>query len=101
MSPSPDDPNLWAIEITLIDGEVKFRADNDWSSDWGTPNLPRNLAKEDLSTLPFSFAGDVAEVFPDGTAEFKGRNIPVKAGRYRVTFNSQTFAYSFERLPDS
>lgn len=71
-----NDPNVWTLEITL--------AHDDWSSDWGAPNAPQN----------------VASVFPQGVAAFKGLNIPVEAGQYRVTFNSQTFAYSFERLPD-
>lgn len=100
MQQSPDDHNVWSLEITLADGEVKFRADDDWSSDWGAPNQPQNVANNLLGIYPFTFAGDVAKVFPRGVAEFKGLNIPVEAGHYRVTFNSQTFAYSFERLPD-
>lgn len=100
MQVSPDDPNLWAAEISLVNGEIKFRADDDWSSDWGTPALPQNTSSEAMAASPFSYSGDLATAFPRGQAEFKGLNIPVEAGHYRVTFNTQTFDYAFERLDD-
>ena len=96
MRPSRDDPNSWSVEVSLIDGEIKFRADDDWSTDWGAP-ITLGVSDEN----PFTFVGDLATVFPHGIAEFKGLNIPVDAGRYRVTFNSQSFNYSFERIDDA
>lgn len=100
MRVSPGNPNLWTVDITLTDGEVKFRADDDWSSDWGTPALPQNISSEAMAVSPFSYSGDLSTVFPRGHAEFKGLNIPVEAGRYRVTFNTQTFEYAFERFEE-
>ena len=59
------------VVIGLTDGEVKFRANDDWPLNWG--------------------AGD----FPDGTGTPNGDNIPVTAGIYLVSFNVGTGAYSF------
>lgn len=65
------DPAIWTINITLTDGESKFRANDDWAYNWG--------------------AGD----FPSGTATSGGANIPTTAGTYDVTFNVWTGEYSF------
>ncbi len=65
------DSSLWQLRIELTDGELKFRADNDWAVNWG--------------------AGD----FPTGTAVRDGANIPVTAGEYLITFNSFTGFYNF------
>lgn len=69
---SPSDSSQWTLRMELLDGEAKFRADNDWAVNWGS--------------------GD----FPSGTAEMPGANIPVTAGDYVINFNSFTGAYSFE-----
>jgi hypothetical protein len=86
-----NDPNLWRLRAKLTDGQVKFRADNNWSSNWGAPNRAEN-GDVDL----YEFEGDPSSVFPSGKAEFGGVNIPVEAGTYDVAFNSQSFEYSFE-----
>jgi hypothetical protein len=65
------DPNLWKANITLVDGEAKFRANNAWAISWG-------------DTL-----------FPSGVGILSGPNIPVTAGDYQVTFNTATFEYNF------
>ncbi len=65
------DPNLWKANITLLDGEAKFRANNAWAISWG-------------DTL-----------FPSGVGILSGPNIPVTAGDYQVTFNTATFEYNF------
>jgi len=68
------DPYLWTIaDFDLEDGqEVKFRADNAWDDDWGSP------------------------AFPSGTAAYKGDNILVtQTGTFDITFNTCTGAYSF------
>lgn len=61
------------IIMTLVDGEVKFRADDAWDVNWG----------------------DAA--FPSGTGTQGGPNIPVPAGVWKVTFDAGTGAYNFER----
>lgn len=66
------DPTIWTLAIELTDGEAKFRADNDWTVNWGGPE------------------------FPIGVATQGGANIPVEAGQYNVTFNSLSGEYSFE-----
>ncbi|MBC7773879.1 MAG: SusF/SusE family outer membrane protein [Phycisphaerae bacterium] len=68
------DPNLWKGTITLTDGEAKFRANDAWAISWG-------------DTL-----------FPSGIGILNGPNIPVVAGKYVVTFNTQTYAYNFAPL---
>jgi hypothetical protein len=62
----------FSLNIELIDGEAKFRANNTWDSNWG------------------------ASAFPTGIGTLDGPNIPVTAGKYDVTFNPETGAYSFE-----
>ena len=68
------DSALWVVRLTLTDGEAKFRAEDDWTVNWG--------------------AGD----FPSGIATQDGANIPVVAGEYKVTFHSITGAYNFELI---
>lgn len=67
-------PHVWVLkEITLVAGEVKFRADNDWTDDWGVGADPQ---------LPFS------------KGAYKGGNIAIeKAGTYFVQFNDLTGHY--------
>lgn len=66
-----ENPNLWSLEVTLLDGEVKFRADDDWGVNWGATDFPIGVGVQD------------------------GDNIPVLAGEYTVTFNSASGEYSF------
>lgn len=66
-------PTQWTITVYLIGGKsVKFRADDDWTNNWG----------------------DTA--FPSGTGTSNGPNIPVaNSGYYKVDLNVGTGAYSF------
>jgi len=66
------DSAIWRLRIILTDGELKFRAEDDWAVNWGS--------------------GD----FPTGTATLDGANIPIGAGDYKITFNTVTGEYSFE-----
>jgi hypothetical protein len=63
--------HIWKAEVTLTDGEAKFRAENDWAANWG------------------------AKTYPSGYATGGGSNIPVKAGTYFVCFNDATGEYAF------
>lgn len=74
MQRDANDRSVWRARLILKDGEAKFRADNEWTFNWG--------------------AGD----FPSGTATQDGANIPVPAGEYKITFNSTTGEYNFEKL---
>lgn len=61
---------VYTIEDLEINGEVKFRQDNDWAVNWGGTGLT-------------------------GVAVFNlQKNISVPAGVYNVTFNIQTLEYS-------
>lgn len=62
----------WTVQITLIDGPVKFRADGAWTINWGSADFPSGIGVQD------------------------GNNIPVFAGDYTVTFNSTTGEYFFD-----
>ncbi len=93
MTRDREDPNIWRLRVDLTDGEVKFRADDNWSTNWGTPGLAENPTPGG-----FEFSGDASAVFPRGIGEFAGLNIPVEAGTYDVTFNSQSFDYYFEKI---
>jgi len=94
MQQDADDPNVWRLRVRLTEGQLKFRADGNFASNWGAPAHPENRA----APVGFEFGGDVSTVFPRGVGAFNGLNIPVRAGTYDVTFNSQSFEYSFERV---
>jgi hypothetical protein len=81
-NPGPVDSNQmsttdgvnWTIEnLTLTSGSAKFRGNNSWD-------------------LPYNWG---ATTFPTGTGIVDGAGITTSAGTYNVTFNSDTFAYSF------
>jgi len=74
MTQDANDKSIWRLRVELVDGEAKFRADNDWAINWGS--------------------GD----FPTGVGEQDGANIPVVAGDYKITFNSITGEYVFEAV---
>ena len=64
----------WQITMDLVDGQVKFRAENNWMFDWG-----KGL-------------NDPAELI------FKGDNIVVKEGRYLITIDMEDRTYDFKKL---
>lgn len=68
---NPSNPYKWSATVTLVDGEAKFRADNDWGVNWGEAT------------------------FPTGVGTSGGPNIPVAAGTYFISFNTATGEYSF------
>lgn len=70
LTPDSSDPHVWTGTVTLTDGEVKFRADDDWANNWG------------------------ANTYPSGWAVGGGDNIPVTAGTYAVWFNDATGFYA-------
>lgn len=72
MAPNPAVVGEVTLTADLLNGEAKFRANDDWKFNWG------------------------AKGFPSGTATPGGDNIPVSAGRYTITFNVNTGAYSFQ-----
>ncbi len=76
MVQDPDSSNLWTLNITLVAGEAKFRANDAWDINWGDTN------------------------FPWGVGVQNGPNIPIIGGIYEVTFNSNTGAYYFSIASD-
>lgn len=75
MVKDPDDPHSWKLDkITLKEGELKFRANDSWTVNWG------------------------GNSFPGGTADLNGANIKIPAGEYSVTFNDVTREYFFKNL---
>lgn len=69
-----DDPNMWSLFVQMTDGEAKFRADDDWVTNWGSAD------------------------FPSGTGTQDGDNIAVTAGYYRIDFNSESGDYLFTEV---
>lgn len=63
----------WRTVVTLNDGEVKFRFNNDWGLNYGDSGA-------------------------DGSLESGGDNIAISAGNYLVVFNPITLTYSFEEM---
>lgn len=70
-----NDGVTYTLVYTLEEGEAKFRKNDDWTINWG------------------------AGTFPSGTGIQAGDNIPVTAGKYLITFNATTGAYSFDDVP--
>ena len=66
-------PGLYQGFYQLVDGEMKFRQNNDWG---------------------FNYGGNA-----DGTIEEGGANIPIAAGLYRVTFDLNNMTYMLEQDP--
>ena len=61
----------WKAAVTLVDGEIKFRLNNDWAVNYGDTGA-------------------------DGTLEANGDNIAVTAGHYIITFDPDNLTYSIE-----
>lgn len=69
---NPANPYKWSKKLTLVNGEAKFRANNDWGTNWG--DAP----------------------FPAGVGAQNGSNIKnVTSGTYQISFNSLTGEYTF------
>ena len=70
---NPSNPYNWSGKVTLIGpGKfVKFRANDDWGTNWGKASFPSDVGVQN------------------------GDNIPATAGTYQITFNSATGEYSF------
>lgn len=70
MTPLASDPHIWyANNVALANGELKFRADNAWTVNWG---------------------GDTEY---SGTGTQGGPNVPVTGTTYNVWFNDLTGQY--------
>ena len=72
-----ENPALWNGNLTLANGEVKFRADDYWATYWGAVD------------------------FPTGTGTQDGRSIPITAGTYSATINTATGEYTFSLLSNT
>lgn len=68
---STSTPNVLVAYVKLLDGEIKFRQNNDWTVNVGDDGA-------------------------NGTTELNGANIAVTAGTYKVTFNPVANTYTKE-----
>jgi len=69
---SPTNVHQWVATLKMTAADCKFRANNDWTVNWGAP------------------------AFPTGTGTQNGANITVTTpGLYKVTFDDQTGIYAF------
>ena len=75
---STDLGNNFSVDYTLLTGEVKFRKNKAWTTNWGGP-------KTDSSGTGFS-----------GIGTQDGKNIGVPAGSYRISFKPSNGAFSFK-----
>ncbi len=65
------DPDVIVAYVTLRSGDIKFRLNNSWTTNYGDDGA-------------------------DGTLEANGANIPVTAGTYKITVNTNTLTYTIE-----
>jgi hypothetical protein len=63
----------WTTVVTLVEGEVKFRFNNDWGLNYGDTGA-------------------------DGSLEVGGDNIAVDGGHYLVTFDLNNLEYTLEKV---
>ncbi len=63
--------NVFVAYVTLGDGQIKFRENNDWALNYGDTGV-------------------------DGTLEEGGENIDITAGTYKITINLNDLTYSIE-----
>ncbi|MCS6974362.1 MAG: SusF/SusE family outer membrane protein [Cyclobacteriaceae bacterium] len=68
---NPANPYRYSRVFTLVAGDLKFRADDSWTVNWGASSFPGGIGVQD------------------------GANIPAQAGTYFITFNSLTGEYYF------
>lgn len=67
-------PDVYVAEVvTMLDGEIKFRVNEDWGTNFGDTGA-------------------------DGTLDDGGDNIVVTAGLYRVTFNTSDNSYALNKI---
>ena len=71
---TPLSNDVWVAEVVaLIDGEIKFRVNDAWDSDFGDSGA-------------------------DGTLDAGGDNIAVTAGNYRIKLNIMDNTYQLNQL---
>lgn len=68
-----DQANTIVAYVTLKDGEVKIRSNNKWDLNYGDDGA-------------------------NGSLEVNGANIAVKAGTYKITFNTAALSYTIEKF---
>ena len=68
-----DQPNVFVSYVTLLDGEIKFRENNEWTNNFGDNGA-------------------------DGTLDAGGSNIATTAGNYKVVLNLNTNTYTIEQF---
>ena len=85
----------WRMEVTLKDGMAKIIANNNYGTSWGVDYAWDKLVP--LSNYTH-YQGDPDKVFPTGIGQQDGQNIPVKAGRYLVRFNTHSLEYEFNLI---
>jgi len=74
---TPLSNNIWVAEIVpLIDGEIKFRYNEDW-------NHP---------------LGDFGDSSADGTLDAGGTNIAVTTGNYRIVLDLASSTYQINKV---
>lgn len=73
---STDTPNVYVSYVSLVTGEIKFRANNDWND-------------------PLGEFGDSGA---DGTLDAGGTNIAVTEGNYKITLNFNNNTYTIEEF---
>jgi glycosidase len=72
MTQNADNASIWKLENQVLQsGNIKFRANQEWSANWGS------------------------NAFPQGRGIQDGSNIPVIGGTYNITFHDGTGDYVF------
>ena len=70
--------DIWRGVITVIDGDMKFRQNNDWAVNYGAAS-----------------GADGDPILATGPLALNGKNLGVKKGTYAVTLDLNTLKYTF------
>jgi len=65
-----DQPHQWQVTLPLLQGEVKFRANNSWEMNWGNSSFPLGIAVPGGANIPVSLAGTYEITFNDITGDY-------------------------------
>lgn len=63
-------PHIWYVNSTLNDGEFKFRANHDWTSNWGSSKEFFGIGTNGGSNIPLSVGWSYNIYFNDVTGEY-------------------------------
>jgi len=70
MLQDPSNPDQWTLELHLMPGELKFRAEDDWAVNWGDDGFPTGTGVQDGPNIMIPFEDNYDISFNATTGEY-------------------------------